>query len=168
MFYGVLLAILVLVSMFLVLFVLMQSDKGGGLAGTFGGIGGGGLPFSGREAATILTKLTTGLAIAFMLICILLNIMSRNRAHTSENSALQKRAEKLRNMESQAASSVLDQGVPVQSPVPQGQAAPSAPASKAGAVTPLIPDEGGTAPAQGEAGKVNIPGVTQQAKPAGK
>jgi preprotein translocase subunit SecG len=167
MFYGVLLGILVLVSMFLVLFVLMQSDKGGGLAGTFGGMGGGGLPFSGREAATILSKMTTGLAIAFMLICIVLNIMSRNRAHTSENSALQKRAEKLRNMESQSASSVLDQGVPMQSPVQQqGTASPAAPG---GAVSPLIPEQSGAAaPAQKEAGKVNIPGVTQQSKPAGK
>ncbi|MFH0921557.1 MAG: preprotein translocase subunit SecG [Fibrobacterota bacterium] len=155
MFYGILLGVLVFVSLFLVLFVLMQSDKGGGLAGTFGGIGWGGLPFSGREAATILTKLTTGLAVAFMVICIVLNLMSRNRAHTSTNSALQKRAEKLRSVESQSASSVLDQA-----PLQQ-QAAPALPAAEGNVASPLIPEPG-------EAAKVNIPGVTQPAKPAGK
>jgi preprotein translocase subunit SecG len=138
--YGLILGILVVVSVFLVIFILMQSDKGGGLAGTFGGMGGGGMPFSGREAATILSKLTTGLAITFMAICILLSIISRNRSHTNTDSALQKRAQKMQKMDSQAASSVLDQKLPL------GNGGPGAP--------------------QG-AGEASIPGVTQeQASPA--
>ncbi len=108
MLYGILLFLLVVVSLFLMIFVLMQSDKGGGLAGSIGGMSGG-MPFSGREAATILTKGTTVLAISFMVICILLSVMSKNRASVaSSNSTLQKRAEKLKSIESNAASSVLD------------------------------------------------------------
>ena len=150
--YYVLLAILVIISVFLVLFVLMQSDKGGGLAGTFGGIGGGGLPFSGREAATILTKITTGLAIGFMVLCIVLNLLSRGRPHSSENSELKKRAQRLTNIESQSASSVLDQSLPLQSPVQQ-QAAPAAPAAaQQQGATPAFPEapaapQGNAAPA---------------------
>jgi preprotein translocase subunit SecG len=131
--YGILLSVLVIFSVFLVVFILMQSDKGGGLAGTFGGMGGGGMPFSGREAATILSKLTTGLAIAFMAICILLSIISRNRAHTVADSALQKRAQKIQKVESQAASSVLDQNRPSLGGLQEGQSA--------------LPEEAQTSPA---------------------
>ena len=109
MFYGILLFLLILVSIILMIFILLQSDKGGGLAGSIGGMGGGGMPFSGREAATILTKGTTFLAIAFMVICIGLSLMAKNKAASpSSNSSLQKRAEKLKSIETNAASSVLD------------------------------------------------------------
>lgn len=114
MMYGILLALLVILSVFLVIFILLQSDKGGGLAGSLGGLGGGAMPFSGREAANILTKATTVMAILFMVICIVLNIMSRDRAHVSPNSTLKKRAEHLKKMETGAASSVLDRPIPVQ------------------------------------------------------
>jgi preprotein translocase subunit SecG len=144
MIYGILLALLILVSVLLVIFVLMQSDKGGGLAGTFGGIGGGGMPFSGREAATILTKLTTGFAIAFMAICILMSILSRNRARTGPgDSALQKRANQI---SSSAASSVLDQSI---LPPASDEAAPptanqAAPPAEEGPITiPGVTGEGG-------------------------
>ena len=63
----------------LVLVVLMQSSKGGGLSGSaFGGGGGGmaGAVFGGRGAATFLSKATTGLAILFMLNCGALAFMS--------------------------------------------------------------------------------------------
>jgi len=107
--YYVLLFLLILVSAILMIFILMQSDKGGGLAGSLGGMGGGGMPFSGREAATILTKGTTILAVVFMVICIALSLMSKDRAISgNSNSSLQKRAEKLKAIESNAASSVLD------------------------------------------------------------
>jgi len=145
--YGVLLTLLIICSIFLVIFILMQSDKGGGLAGSLGGMGAGGLPFSGREAATILSKLTTGLAIAFMVICVVLSILSRNRAGTANDSALAKRASQVHKMESQSASSVLDQNLPASS-APNGQntlppseaSSQAAPASKAPAASqPLFP-----------------------------
>jgi len=54
----------------------MQSAKGEGLAGAFGGSGITGAVFGGRGAATFLAKATTVLAIAFFLSCIVLSFMS--------------------------------------------------------------------------------------------
>ncbi|MFQ6618890.1 MAG: preprotein translocase subunit SecG [Fidelibacterota bacterium] len=66
----------VLISVLLILVILMQSSKGGGLAGVFGSGGGTSAIFGGRGAASFLSKVTAGLAIAFMLLAILINIMS--------------------------------------------------------------------------------------------
>jgi len=65
----------VFTAIFLMLSILMQSSKGGGLSGTFGG-GGSGSVFGGRGAATFLSKVTTGLAVAFMVISILISLIS--------------------------------------------------------------------------------------------
>lgn len=69
-----------LVCILLVIVVLMQSAKGEGLAGAFGGGGGlTGAVFGGRGAASFLSKSTTVLAIVFMLNCGTLAYMSANR-----------------------------------------------------------------------------------------
>ena len=80
--YTFLIIIHVLVSLLLTLTILMQSSKGGGLSGTFGGSGGSSL-FGGREAATFLSKLTTGFAVAFFVISILIGIMSAPRGEAT-------------------------------------------------------------------------------------
>ncbi|MFC1490126.1 preprotein translocase subunit SecG [Candidatus Latescibacterota bacterium] len=77
MFYAFLIALHVLVSLGLIMAVLMQSSKGGGLAGTFGGSGVSGGVFGGRGAAPFLTKATTVLAIMFMLTSLSLNYVKR-------------------------------------------------------------------------------------------
>lgn len=66
----------VIICICLIIVVLMQSAKGEGLAGAFGGSGITGAVFGGRGAATFLTKATTALAIAFFLSCIILSFMS--------------------------------------------------------------------------------------------
>jgi preprotein translocase subunit SecG len=73
MLYGFLLFIHVVVSLGLIVSVLMQSSKGGGLAGTFGGSGITGGIFGGRGAAPFLSKATTVFAIMFMLTSLTLN-----------------------------------------------------------------------------------------------
>jgi preprotein translocase subunit SecG len=65
--FGVILSLHILVCLGLIVVVLLQSGKGGGLAGAFGGAGGVGAVFGGQAAATFLTKATRYLAIAFML-----------------------------------------------------------------------------------------------------
>lgn len=65
--FGAMLGIHILVCLALVIIVLLQSGKGGGLAGAFGGAGGVGAVFGGQAAATFLTKATRYLAIAFMI-----------------------------------------------------------------------------------------------------
>ena len=61
----------VLICLLLVIAVLMQSGKGGGLAGSIGGGLGGSSVLGGRTATTFLTKTTTGLATAFLVSCLI-------------------------------------------------------------------------------------------------
>ncbi len=65
----------VLICLFLILLVLVQNDKGGGLAGAFGGMGSN-AAFSGASAATLLTKITQWTAIASFVVILLLNALS--------------------------------------------------------------------------------------------
>ena len=65
----------VFVCVLLVLLILIQNDKGGGLAGAFGGMGGG-AAFTGSSAATFLTKLTQGAALVSFVLLLCLNYMS--------------------------------------------------------------------------------------------
>jgi len=55
----------------------MQSSKGGGLAGAFGGGGGAGSVFGGRGAATFLSKATITLSVLFMLSAIGHTLLSK-------------------------------------------------------------------------------------------
>lgn len=89
--YTFLLIIHVIISIALTIAILLQSSKGGGLAGVFGGGGGAGTVFGGRGIATFLSKLTTGLAIAFFLICLILGkITSGDGGAVVRESAVQK------------------------------------------------------------------------------
>lgn len=54
--------------------VLMQSSKGGGLAGTFGGPGEMGAIFGVRRTADFLMKTTWVLAVLLMLLAIVINL----------------------------------------------------------------------------------------------
>jgi preprotein translocase subunit SecG len=73
--YGLVVTLFVLVCLLQIVVVLLQSSKGGGLAGAFGG-GSMGAMFGGRGAATFLSKLTAGLATAFMILALILGIIS--------------------------------------------------------------------------------------------
>ena len=69
----------VIVSLFLIIVVLLQSGKAADLAGAFGGMGSQ-TAFGPRGSATLLSKATTFAAVLFMLISISLGIMkTRNR-----------------------------------------------------------------------------------------
>ncbi len=79
--FAVLLVIHVLICIALIVVVLMQSAKGEGLAGAFGGGGGlSGAVFGGRGAASFLSKATTVLAIFFMVSCMGLSLLSAGRS----------------------------------------------------------------------------------------
>jgi preprotein translocase subunit SecG len=73
--YGLVVTLFIIVCLLQIVAVLMQSSKGGGLAGAFGG-GGMGAMFGSRGTATFLSKLTAGLATTFMLLALLLGIMA--------------------------------------------------------------------------------------------
>ena len=73
---------LVLSSLFLILLVLIQRGRGGGLAGAFGGAGG--QSAFGTKAGDVFTKITIGVAAFWILLCILaLNILGRQQSKFS-------------------------------------------------------------------------------------
>jgi len=78
MIFKLLIGLHVFVCLVLILVVLLQSSKGSGLAGAFGGAGGQTM-FGGQETATFLSRLTTYLAVLFMVLSLLLAFMSARR-----------------------------------------------------------------------------------------
>jgi preprotein translocase subunit SecG len=77
--YGLILAIHIIVCLLLVVVVLLQSGKSADLAGAFGGMGSQST-FGPRGTASFLSKMTTTLAILFMVTSLTLWIVAANRA----------------------------------------------------------------------------------------
>lgn len=88
--FAILIVIHVFICASLILVILMQSAKGEGLAGAFGGTSLSGAVFGGRGAATFLSKTTSVLAIAFMLSCLALTFISPARKAARLESAVKK------------------------------------------------------------------------------
>jgi len=85
----------VLICIGLIMVVLMQSAKGEGLAGAFGGSGITGAVFGGRGAATFLSRATTVLAVAFFVSCLVLSFLSPTGGGArQEDSGIQREAER--------------------------------------------------------------------------
>lgn len=80
-------AVHIIVCLFLIIVVFLQSGKGGDIAAAFGGMGSQ-TAFGPRGAATTLGKATTWAAVLFMLTSITLSIFASRRGSTS-NSVLQ-------------------------------------------------------------------------------
>jgi preprotein translocase subunit SecG len=76
---GLVFFVHILVCVLLVIIVLLQSGKSADLAGAFGG-GGSQSTFGPRGAASFLSKMTTTLAILFMVTSLTLWIMAANKA----------------------------------------------------------------------------------------
>lgn len=63
-------------SVFLILLVLVQRGRGGGLAGAFGGMGG--QSAFGTKAGDLFTRLTMGVATFWILLCVLaISVLNR-------------------------------------------------------------------------------------------
>ena len=125
----------VLVCVFLVIVVLLQSGKAADLAGAFGGMGSQ-TAFGPRGAATVLSKATTIAAGLFMLTSLSLAIMATRNAGTGssvlerQKRAVQKSGAPATNPAAPAAATP----VPGVTPVTPG-APPAAPAGSQPAVT---------------------------------
>ena len=79
---GLLITVHVIVCLFLIAVILLQQGKSADLAGAFGGQGSQ-TAFGPRGAANLLTKLTTGAAVLFMVLSLTLTIMlSRATSHS--------------------------------------------------------------------------------------
>jgi preprotein translocase subunit SecG len=81
---GILLFFHILVCFFLIIVVLLQSGKSADLAGAFGGYGSQST-FGPRGAASLLSKITTTLAVLFMVTSLLLQVVA---AHKSKSGSV--------------------------------------------------------------------------------
>ena len=116
----------VLVCVFLVIVVLLQSGKAADLAGAFGGMGSQ-TAFGPRGAATVLSKATTIAAGLFMITSLTLAILATKNAGTG-SSVLERQGSKSTTQKS--------------APATPGQPGPGAPAG----VTPSVPPPPGGQP----------------------
>jgi len=125
--YYLVLAVHVIVCIFLIIVVLLQSGKAADLAGAFGGMGSQ-TAFGPRGSATLLSKATTISAVAFMVTSLTLSIMATRNAGLG--------------------TSVLEERTTKKAPA---KTAPPKPAAPAPAPAPAVPMSGpaqpGTPPA---------------------
>ena len=76
MLYYLVVTIYVITCLVLVLVILLQQGKGGDIANAFGG-GSSQAAFGARAGATLLTKMTAGLATAFILLALVLSVVGQ-------------------------------------------------------------------------------------------
>src|SRR4051812_39975917 len=125
MLYYLLSTIYVLSCLILLLVILLQQGKGGDMASAFGG-GSSQAAFGARAGATLLSRLTTGFAVMFMLAALGLAIMGQTAG----------------------SSSVLSGSAPPTAPaVPAGTPAAGQPPATAPAAPAATPGTPGAAPA---------------------
>ena len=111
----------VVLCLFLIAVVLLQTGKRADLAGAFGG-GGSQTVFGTRGAATLLSKITTGAAIAFMLTSLGLSLMA---GHTPGGTG--------------GGSVLPDEPAASTAPAPSPSAAPVVPAPSSAPAPPASP-----------------------------
>jgi preprotein translocase subunit SecG len=94
--FGALVVLFVIVCVLLCLVVLIQSDKGGGISGALGGgLSGANALLGTQNTADILTRATSWLAAAYMILCVVISLfVARGAAGGSVKSVLKQRAEK--------------------------------------------------------------------------
>lgn len=78
---NLVLAVHYFVCLFLIVVILLQAGKGADIGAVFGG--GSGTVFGSRGAATFLSKLTTVMAVVFLLTSISLASISRSKSESS-------------------------------------------------------------------------------------
>lgn len=92
--YSLVLAIHILVCIALMITILLQSSKGEGLAGAFGGSGITGAVFGGRGAATFLSKATAVLGTSFFVISLGLTFLTPGQRATQTEGTVQEEAQR--------------------------------------------------------------------------
>ena len=96
--YTLLIILFVLVSILMVIVILLQSGKGQGLAGSIGGGMGGTSVFGGRGAADFLSKATGWIATIYIVLAILISVLYKSRAESTQKSLIEKRMEQQKQL----------------------------------------------------------------------
>ena len=120
----------ILICLLLVLTVLLQAGKGGGLAGSIGGGMSSSSVLGGRTASTFLTKATAILATAFIVSCLVQSVAFQT-AVTAQTTATQRVMEEgslpvIPPAPLGEAGSLLDEPVTEEAPATSAEAAPAA------------------------------------------
>jgi len=121
----------VIVCIFLIIVVLLQSGKAADLAGAFGGMGSQ-TAFGPRGSATLLSKATTVSAVVFMITSLSLSILA-TRGSGSVKTVLDngsKSAPASAPVPAPAKTTMPGQPINIPLPAPQGKQAPAAPAQQ--------------------------------------
>jgi len=116
----------VIVCLFLIIVVLLQSGKAADLAGAFGGMGSQ-TAFGPRGSATLLSKATTISAVLFMVTSLTLSILA-TRSGGQGSSVLEQQKAPASTQQAPAQAPAVP-GTPLTAPA-QPQPAPGAPAKK--------------------------------------
>jgi len=127
----------ILVCVFLIIVVLLQSGKAADLAGAFGGMGSQ-TAFGPRGSATLLTKATTISAVIFMVTSLSLSILA-TRTSSVGSTVLEK-------SQQSAPAKGAQQTPPAQAPGPLTPVTPAAPGATPGPGQPSVtitPEGGG-------------------------
>ena len=134
----------VIVCLFLIVVVLLQSGKAADLAGAFGGMGSQ-TAFGPRGSATLLSKATTISAVLFMVTSMTLSILATKNAGLG-TSVLEQSSPAKTSAPAPGKSAPVPVQVPGQGAPPQGQQIPinvtpsqSAPAPQPSAPAPSMP-----------------------------
>jgi preprotein translocase subunit SecG len=101
----------ILISIMLMIVVLMQASKGGGLAGTLG-TSNLGTVFGVRRTSDFLTKTTTILATLFMVLALFINLVVLPRGERSQESIIQSGPQPTSLPPAQAAPTTAPTGTP--------------------------------------------------------
>lgn len=116
--YNIIVVVITIICALLTLVVLLQNGQGQGLSGIGGGGGGAGLGgnagLGARRTADLLSKSTSILGGAFLVLCVLANFAIDNRSAQPANSVLQQGAP----VEDIANPSQTQSAVPSQTPPP--------------------------------------------------
>src|SRR4051812_11352273 len=147
--YYLLLFVHVVVCIFLIIVVLLQSGKAADIAGAFGGAGSQ-TAFGPRGAATVLSRATTWCAIMFM-VCAMALVLHTDKAVESGSSVLERTSK------------------PAPKPAPVTPANPQTPAPQSGAPQSNAPQSGTPSTPQSPAPQSNAPATkppAQQQPPA--
>lgn len=121
--FTILMIILIVVSVLIMVVVLMQSSKGTGLSGAFGGASGMGTVFGVRRTADFLSRATWVLGLAFVVLCLAINLFFLPKEATQES--IIRRSASEEPLPATPISAPQQQGGQQQAPPPQGQPAPA-------------------------------------------
>jgi preprotein translocase subunit SecG len=131
MIYSIIVGIIVLICILLTIVVLLQSGQGQGLAGGLAASSGlGGTPMGARRTADLLSKSTTVLGTAFLVLCVLANFFIYS--NQPNESAVQQNASGPQPTNTQGPVETQPAVPQQQTPTPQQQQPTQPPADQSG------------------------------------